>query len=510
MSDLNWNKLPWRKSSFSSDSANCVEVSWTRSSACHQGSCVEVGWTASSRCAGGDCVQVRHDDDVVYVRDSKLGDDSPVQEWPLTYWEFLCDAIVADLPRFSGFRKLDDGGVELRWAHIHPAPLIFDAGEWKAFVLGVRAGEFDREKLSEGVSAGSGSVAGSGEAATGAVDGSGWSSDGPGSPVPVAAESFEALLADPHEQFDARGELLKSVVEYANAQPLAASAPVAAELGSLDDELDTLISPGSCGCTEAVADAACTEHGMKAFLRALLSIEDTPADRLAGRGSLLPASTPDDPRSGGQPGPYVAEITWSEDPSLGEPQGSPVGRPVDVSTDEVDLSSAVQPGSDAAGTGVPPDPVPAAQRLVARIYVSGAITGRPLDEARKQFEEVCWRLAERGYEPVNPFDVPPHPACDCPIPFEEAMGAVGAGGGHDWGCYLRGDLAAMLDCDAIYMLPGWESSHGARLELTVASAVGLKVMWDLPSDFSLIEDANEWARAVAPLVPAVETQETVS
>jgi hypothetical protein len=286
MSDLNWNKLPWRKSSFSSDSANCVEVAWRTSSFCHQDSCVEVGWTASSRCAGGDCVQVRHESDVVYVRDSKLGEDSPVQEWPLTYWEFLCDAIVADLPRFSGFRKLGDGGVELRWAHIHPAPLIFDAGEWKAFVLGVRAGEFDPATLSEGVTAEPPS-GGSDRAATGTAE------QGCGA-VPVAAES------SPPDDWFAR-------------------------------QLD--------------ADCA--------------SI-DTPADRLAGRGSLLPASTPDDPRSGGQPGPYVAEITWSEDPSLGEPQGSPVGRPVDASTDEVTLSSAVQPGSDAAGTGVPPDPVPAA------------------------------------------------------------------------------------------------------------------------------------------------------
>jgi hypothetical protein len=288
MSDLNWNKLPWRKSSFSSDSANCVEVSWARSSACHQGSCVEVGWTASSRCAGGDCVQVRHDDGVVYVRDSKLGDDSPVQEWPLTYWEFLCDAIVADLPRFSGYRKLDDGGcVELRWAHIHPAPLIFDASEWKAFVLGVRAGEFDPDRLSEGVASEPPS-GGSDRAATGTAE------QGCGA-VPVAAES------SPPDDWFAR-------------------------------QLD--------------ADCA--------------SI-DSPAGRLAGRGSLLPASTPDDPRSGGQPGPYVAEITWSEDPSLGEPQGPPAGRPVDVSTDEVDLSSAVQPGSDAAGTGTSPVPVPAAR-----------------------------------------------------------------------------------------------------------------------------------------------------
>jgi hypothetical protein len=260
------------------------------------------------------CVEVRHESDVVYVRDSKLGEDSPVLRFAAASWLVLTDAIVA--PR--------DGDP---WKIVHR----------KAFVYGVRAGEFDGEKLSEGVSAGSGSVAGSGEAATGAVDGSGWSSDGPGSPVPVAAE-----------------------------------------LGSLDDDLDTLISPGSCGCTEMVADAACTEHGMKAFLRALLSIEDSPAGRLAGRGSLLPASTPDDPRSGGQPGPYVAEITWSEDPSLGEPQGPPAGRPVDVSTDEVDLSSAVQPGSKTQRVPVfPPTRYPPPNRACGHWRRSPVPTSRP-------------------------------------------------------------------------------------------------------------------------------------
>ena len=35
--------------------------------------------------------------------------------------------------------------------------------------------------------------------------------------------SFEALLADPHEQFDARSELLASITEYAAAPPLAVS-----------------------------------------------------------------------------------------------------------------------------------------------------------------------------------------------------------------------------------------------------------------------------------------------
>lgn len=47
--------------------------------------------------------------------------------------------------------------------------------------------------------------------------------------------SFEGLLADEHEQFDRRGELLRSVVEYAAAQPLAATAPVQCPLSQRVD-----------------------------------------------------------------------------------------------------------------------------------------------------------------------------------------------------------------------------------------------------------------------------------
>lgn len=113
-----------------------------------------------------------------------------------------------------------------------------------------------------------------------------------------------------------------------------------------------------------------------------------------------------------------------------------------------------------------------------KVYISGAISGRPLEVARLGFASVAGVLADIGHEPVDPFTVPPHPGCSCP----GAVGFEGAGSGHEWGCYLRGDLAAMLGCDAILMLPGWQSSHGARLELQVASAVGLRVFWEIPTE----------------------------
>lgn len=112
-----------------------------------------------------------------------------------------------------------------------------------------------------------------------------------------------------------------------------------------------------------------------------------------------------------------------------------------------------------------------------KIYISGAITGVPIEEARLTFEDAAKHVTGTGHVAVNPFDVPPHWRCDCPI---DVTDTAGAGGSHSWACYLRGDLAALLDCDAILMLPGWESSHGARLELTTASACGLRVFWEVP------------------------------
>jgi hypothetical protein len=42
--------------------------------------------------------------------------------------------------------------------------------------------------------------------------------------------------------------------------------------------------------------------------------------------------------------------------------------------------------------------------------------------------------------------------------------------------YMRADLRALLDCDAIFMLPGWRESRGATVEHAVAVACGIPVL----------------------------------
>lgn len=107
-----------------------------------------------------------------------------------------------------------------------------------------------------------------------------------------------------------------------------------------------------------------------------------------------------------------------------------------------------------------------------RIYISGGITG--VADARERFNSASFELSLLGYDPLNPFTVIPTPEqCDgsCvryvsgPNPHDEE--AV-KNGGHSYACILDHDVKALFSCDGMALLPGWENSRGARMELQAA------------------------------------------
>ena len=99
--------------------------------------------------------------------------------------------------------------------------------------------------------------------------------------------------------------------------------------------------------------------------------------------------------------------------------------------------------------------------MTRTVYISGPITGIP-EGNRPAFAAVAEVFRLKGWEVVNPHDL------------------FAADVEESWEGYMRKDLAALLTCTHIVMLPGWEHSRGARLEKTVADAVGILMM--LPSD----------------------------
>ena len=48
--------------------------------------------------------------------------------------------------------------------------------------------------------------------------------------------------------------------------------------------------------------------------------------------------------------------------------------------------------------------------------------------------------------------------------------------GMSWEACMRADIKALCDCDTIALLPGWENSKGAHLEVHIAHRLGIKVM----------------------------------
>lgn len=111
-------------------------------------------------------------------------------------------------------------------------------------------------------------------------------------------------------------------------------------------------------------------------------------------------------------------------------------------------------------------------KMPLRVYIAGPIAGKP-NANRAAFSRAVKYVERRGHMALNPHTVKVVPHLDpCP---EGPPG--GEGSEHTAPCYMRHDIIAMLNCDAIYLLRGWEYSIGARTEFEVARSCGLKIFY---------------------------------
>ena len=91
-----------------------------------------------------------------------------------------------------------------------------------------------------------------------------------------------------------------------------------------------------------------------------------------------------------------------------------------------------------------------------RIYIAGPMSGLP-DFNYPAFHAKAIELRAQGFEVENPAENP-DPHC------------------RSWLGYMRMAVAQLAKCDAVYLLPGWEESRGARIEHQLAVDLGLKII----------------------------------
>lgn len=87
------------------------------------------------------------------------------------------------------------------------------------------------------------------------------------------------------------------------------------------------------------------------------------------------------------------------------------------------------------------------------LYLAGPMSSLP-DFNFPAFHEAARQLRAAGYEVVTTAE-----CCDDTS--------------QPWDYYMRRAIKALVDCDAVALLYGWDASRGARLELHIAQGLGM-------------------------------------
>lgn len=105
------------------------------------------------------------------------------------------------------------------------------------------------------------------------------------------------------------------------------------------------------------------------------------------------------------------------------------------------------------------------------IYIAGPMSGYP-DLNFPAFHAAAAAYRARGAFVINPAEINggADELVECAAMTAEQYQA-------HWAKCMRADIAALMACDEIALLPGWEKSKGASLEHHVAHALGMTVSY---------------------------------
>jgi len=94
-----------------------------------------------------------------------------------------------------------------------------------------------------------------------------------------------------------------------------------------------------------------------------------------------------------------------------------------------------------------------------KVYISGPISSVGEEVATARFEAKEQELREQGHEPVNPMK-------------------LSHNHGKTWAEYMAEDMAALRECQAVYVMKDYQQSVGVELEIADAKRLGLPIRFE--------------------------------
>lgn len=94
------------------------------------------------------------------------------------------------------------------------------------------------------------------------------------------------------------------------------------------------------------------------------------------------------------------------------------------------------------------------------IYIAGKVTGELPEPTTDKFKKKQIELEGKGFDVVNPIEV---------------VNNVN----ENWHTAMEMCLQALESCDAIFMLPCYVDSKGAKVELKTAKEMGIQIYYNL-------------------------------
>lgn len=91
-----------------------------------------------------------------------------------------------------------------------------------------------------------------------------------------------------------------------------------------------------------------------------------------------------------------------------------------------------------------------------RVYVAGPMSGLP-ELNFPAFHKAAADLRAKGFEVVNPAEINADPTAG-------------------WNACMRQDIAQLVTCDELAVLPGWQRSRGATIEMRLAADLGMRIV----------------------------------